>query len=599
MNILLITSEYGRESGGLSYACFKYSNLLIDLGHKIVVASSVDSVFLNNSTNNFNIFHSHIRIEEGGYKKELHKHLFFKAHLAETFEELKTESFDLVVSFGAGENGFFASELSTRFNTPLVLLLRGSEINLSISDMELRQKNQIALSRASAVIGLSHELIQNSKDIYYNPRIKYEVIPIPIQSPQNLDINIRQDKVVLGCGAHHINEKKGIANLITAIAELKKSTSATIKLEIVGKIDSDLLERYNNLINDLDLNQQVNLLGGLSRNEFLKRMRTWDLYIQTSFGEGFSNSVAEYISLGKGFLLSKTGFIAETLSENFQSIILDSFNPKNISKKIHKLLNKENPKQYFQRAFEAIVSKTNEEAIRNKWDEVLTGIKGIHPMKFESSNILSIVFHDISIEENSNIDVPLKSFESFVKLVSQRGYVLCSSSNYFKSHNKSNLIICTFDDGYENLHRYALPILNIYNFTATVFICVENIGGTNKWNCKDTKNRKHLTELQLQDLKNSGWEIGSHGLTHNSLLKLSDEELQNEICDSKNQLQSVFGQIESYAYPYGDFNEYIKKKVAENYNTAYSLTKGGTLIGLDNHQIRRYFLSELNQLLEQ
>ena len=179
--------------------------------------------------NNFNITFSQIRIEEGGYRKELNKHLFFKAHLAETFEELKTESFDLVVSFGAGENGFFASELSTRFNTPLVLLLRGSEINLSISDMELRQKNHIALSRASAVIGLSHELIQNSKDIYYDPRMKYEVIPIPIQSPLNLDINIRPDKVVLGCGAHLINEKKGIANLITAIAELKKSTSATIK----------------------------------------------------------------------------------------------------------------------------------------------------------------------------------------------------------------------------------------------------------------------------------------------------------------------------------------------------------------------------------
>ena len=599
MNILLITSEYGSETGGLSYACFKYSNLLIDLGHRVVIVSSTGNTYSKTSINNLNITFSQIRIEDGGYRKELNKHLFFKAHLAETFEELKTESFDLVVSFGAGENGFFASELSARFYTPLVLLLRGSEINLSISDMELRQKNHIALSRASAVIGLSHELIQNSKDIYYDPRIKYEVIPIPIQSPQNLDISIRPNKVVLGCGAHHINEKKGIANLITAIAELRKSTSAIISLEIVGKIDKDLLERYNNLINDLGLKQQVNLLGGLTRNEFLKRMKTWDLYIQTSFGEGFSNSVAEYISLGKAFLLSKTGFIAETLSENFQSIILDSFNPKNISKKIHQLLNKENPEQYYQRAFETIASKTNEEAIKNKWDEVLKGIKVIHPKKIESSNILSVVFHDISLEENSNLDVSLKTFKSFVELVSQKGYILCSSSNYFKSHNKSNLVVCTFDDGYENLHKYALPVLNKYNFTATVFICVKTIGETNKWNCKDTKNRKHLTKIQLQELKNNGWEIGSHGLSHNSLLKLTDKELHNEIYDSKNQLESIFGQIESYAYPYGDFNEYIKKKVAANYNTAYSLTKGGTLIGIDNHQIRRYFLSELNQLLEQ
>lgn len=598
MNILLITSEYGTEAGGLSYACLSYTNILKKLGHSIFITSSVGNNFSSDSNNDIKIISSNIRIEAGGYKKELHKHLFFKAHLSETFEELKTETFDLVISFGAGENGFFASELSTRLNTPLLLLLRGSEINLSISDMELRQKNSIALSRANAVIGLSNELIKNSKDIYYNPRIKYEVIPNSIQAPNKIEIDLNLDKIILGCGAHHLNEKKGIANLITAIAELKNSIPAIISLEVVGKIDNDLLENYEKLIEDLGLKQHVKLLGGITRDEFLKRMKSWDLYIQTSFGEGFSNSVAEFLSLGKGFILSKTGFIAESLNENYQSLILDSFNPTRICTKILQLIQKEDIELYYKNAYKVILSKTNEDEIKNKWRTVISNIYNNHFKPIETSNILTIVFHDISLEENSNIDVPLKAFESFVDLVAQRGYTLCSSSNYFRSQNKSNLIVCTFDDGYENIHKYALSVLKKYNFTATIFVCFDNIGSTNKWNYKDTKNRKHLTEHQLKELQNNGWEIGSHGLTHNSLLKLTDKELFDEICVSKKKLECVFGPIESYAYPYGEFNEYLKEKVTANYNVAYSLTKGGTLIGVDNHQIRRYFLSELNTLLE-
>lgn len=598
MNILLITSEYGSEAGGLSYACWRYTNILKELGHIIFIASSVGTIFSTESNNEIKIISSNIHIETGGYKKELHKHLFFKAHLSEIFEELKTETLDLVISFGAGENGFFASELSTLLNTPLILLLRGSEINLSISDMELRQKNSIALSRANAVIGLSNELIKNSKDIYYNPKIKYEVIPNSIQAPKKIEINLNLGKITLGCGAHHLNEKKGIANLIKAIAELKNSIPAIISLEVVGKIDYDLLVNYEKLIEELGLKQQVKLLGGITRDEFLKRMKSWDLYIQTSFGEGFSNSVAEFLSLGKGFILSKTGFIAESLNENYQSLILDSYNPTKISKKILHLLQKEDIELYYKNAYNVILSETNEDEIKNKWRTVISKIHNTPFKPIEASNILSIVFHDISLEENSNIDVPLKAFESFVDLVARRGYTLCSSSNYFRSQNKSNLIVCTFDDGYENTHKYALSVFKKYNFTATVFVCFENIGSTNNWNYKDIKNRKHLTENQLKELQNIGWEIGSHGLSHNSLLKLSDNELLDELQVSKNKLEIVFGTIDSYAYPYGDFNEYVKSKVMENYSVAYSLTKGGTLLGVDNHQIRRYFLSDFNSLLE-
>jgi peptidoglycan/xylan/chitin deacetylase (PgdA/CDA1 family) len=78
--------------------------------------------------------------------------------------------------------------------------------------------------------------------------------------------------------------------------------------------------------------------------------------------------------------------------------------------------------------------------------------------------------------------------------------------------------------------EHGLPILKEFGFTATVFVCSDYIGKTNDWNLKDKKNRIHMNTNDLHTLQKEGWEIGSHGLSHSSLLRLSDEDLQNELC---------------------------------------------------------------------
>lgn len=56
---------------------------------------------------------------------------------------------------------------------------------------------------------------------------------------------------------------------------------------------------------------------------------------------------------------------------------------------------------------------------------------------------------------------------------------------------------------------------------------------------------------ELTELQEHGWEIGSHGVTHRSLLRLNDEEIIYELSESKRILEEKFGPIISYAYPYG------------------------------------------------
>ena len=135
-----------------------------------------------------------------------------------------------------------------------------------------------------------------------------------------------------------------------------------------------------------------------------------------------------------------------------------------------------------------------------------------------------------------------------------------------------------------------------YAFNATIFICTDFIGKDNSWNCKDGKKRNHLNMDSLISLRNEQWEIASHGVTHQNLLKLSDSDLEDELSKSKQVLLDIVGYANSYAYPYGAYNEYIKTVVSKYYKYAFAVSTGGTNIQIDNMQIRRYTISEIYKM---
>jgi glycosyltransferase involved in cell wall biosynthesis/peptidoglycan/xylan/chitin deacetylase (PgdA/CDA1 family) len=596
MQIAIITAEFGSNAGGLSFGCLTFAEMLSSYGYFITIISSNHEIWNTNTYDEkFPIIGNKLVICEGGYKKELKENLFFRAHIRNILSEISETKYDYLISFGAGLNGLFASELSFALKVKLLVLLRGSEINLSISDIKLNAYNYHCLKQAQKIIALSTELLDRSKQIYFNPNTEYHVIPNPIDSCNfSSTINLYKKTFVLGCGSKNLNEKKGVANLISMLPYLNKNQTYNFRFEFAGQIDSDLLSNYIDLCNNLNVQDVVSFVGDISRNEFVERMKSWDFYIQGSYCEGFSNSVGDYLSLGKPFVLSNSGFIAESIKSDMSEIVFDNFIPEQMATKLLNIINNPQINSIYKNAYIDISKLTNKNTVNKKWLSVFENKSPNHcSFALQKNNILSVVLHDISDDEYSNIDTNVESFKTFVQRIFDNGYKLCSSRFYFSCSDKSNLIICTFDDGYTGVIEYGLPILKVFGFTATVFVCSDYIGKTNDWNLKDKKNRTHMNTVDLLTLQKEGWEIGSHGLSHRSVLRLSDEDLQNELSLSKQSLELEFGEIHSYAYPYGDYNDYCKSQTASFYKIAFALTQGGTLNGVDNYQIRRYFISEI------
>jgi peptidoglycan/xylan/chitin deacetylase (PgdA/CDA1 family) len=134
------------------------------------------------------------------------------------------------------------------------------------------------------------------------------------------------------------------------------------------------------------------------------------------------------------------------------------------------------------------------------------------------------------------------------------------------------LVGLTFDDGYQDFVSYAMPVLQQYGFTATVFALPGRLGGQNEWDA-DRPRKELLTANELRGIAQAGVEIGSHGLMHVSLPDADDAVLSAETVDSRAILQQLLGhQVRGFCYPYGDLDARVVAAVrAAGYDYACAI----------------------------
>lgn len=135
-------------------------------------------------------------------------------------------------------------------------------------------------------------------------------------------------------------------------------------------------------------------------------------------------------------------------------------------------------------------------------------------------------------------------------------------------------VLITFDDGYEGVHRYALPTLLEHGFTATLFASTGWLRGAHETGgALDLM----LSWDQVRELAAAGLEIGGHSHTHPQLDQLTDDRLWFEVQHCREVLAAELDHPPvSFAYPYG----YSSRRVRGAVRTAgfgVSLAVGNTL----------------------
>ncbi|MFE1833670.1 polysaccharide deacetylase family protein [Streptomyces sviceus] len=138
-------------------------------------------------------------------------------------------------------------------------------------------------------------------------------------------------------------------------------------------------------------------------------------------------------------------------------------------------------------------------------------------------------------------------------------------------------VLITFDDGYEGVHRHALPVLAKHGYPATVFVSTGWLRGAyDTGGGLDTM----LDWDQVRELAAADVEIGGHTHTHPQLDQLDDSALRHELIHSREIVTDEVGTAPvSLAYPYGYSSRRVREAVRE---TGY-----GQALAVNNALARR------------
>jgi peptidoglycan/xylan/chitin deacetylase (PgdA/CDA1 family) len=124
-------------------------------------------------------------------------------------------------------------------------------------------------------------------------------------------------------------------------------------------------------------------------------------------------------------------------------------------------------------------------------------------------------------------------------------------------------VALTFDDGYADFHENALPLLQRYGCTATLFVTTGWLDDAGEHRAGRPLDRM-LCWRQLDEIASAGVEIGAHSHSHAQLDLLPPRSLAWELRTSKALLENRLGRpVPALAYPFGYSRAHVRAAVCE------------------------------------
>ncbi|WP_329114995.1 polysaccharide deacetylase family protein [Streptomyces sp. NBC_01465] len=164
------------------------------------------------------------------------------------------------------------------------------------------------------------------------------------------------------------------------------------------------------------------------------------------------------------------------------------------------------------------------------------------------------------------LSVSPEAFGEQMELLAERGFTPLTTAQLAGAWRSSGAlpprpVLITFDDGYEGVHRHALPVLAQHGFASTLFVSTgwlrgrHDVGGA-----LDTM----LDWDQVRELAAAGTEIGGHTHSHPQMDQLSGEQVWFETLRCRQIIADELGaEPVSFAYPYGYSSRSVRRTVRE------------------------------------
>ena len=202
------------------------------------------------------------------------------------------------------------------------------------------------------------------------------------------------------------------------------------------------------------------------------------------------------------------------------------------------------------------------------------------------SDNITLCYHQFGYSFSNIYGLTPELFKWQINYLRENRLKIYSESEMIDFYTKKDLtndnnIFITIDDGWKS-------ILNVTDFIekekieATVFLIPYILD----------RGKKYLTMKQVDYLKSiKNITFGSHGYSHRVLRNLTDDEIDQEIVESKKELETILDKkIRTFSYPYGEYDKNSYNMVKKNYKLAFTTSGGINSKNEPKFLIKRYIL---------
>lgn len=208
-----------------------------------------------------------------------------------------------------------------------------------------------------------------------------------------------------------------------------------------------------------------------------------------------------------------------------------------------------------------------------------------NPSVVANVGIPILMYHSINPSVFGNNSVQMSKFEEQMDYLVANNWTTITGDDFHKYLYKgvalpAKPVWLTFDDSYQNIYDYALPIMQPRGQRGSIFTVTQYMGQMNSWDFGIEPQHLHMTWDMLQALQNANFDADSHTQHHVDVRSLTNAQLQSEIWGTQRDLISFLDgtTAPSFSYPYGFASEPAK------WYLAHSGFHAATIVG----QLKQY-----------
>tara|TARA_B100000780_G_scaffold105644_1_gene73974 strand:- start:1542 stop:2600 length:1059 start_codon:yes stop_codon:yes gene_type:complete len=204
----------------------------------------------------------------------------------------------------------------------------------------------------------------------------------------------------------------------------------------------------------------------------------------------------------------------------------------------------------------------------------------------DDMGILSLMYHRFDENKYPSTNIKMAVFKQQIEIIKDLNYNFYNPKNLEKNFHivkKEKKILITIDDAFSSFYDVAWPYLKKEKIPFILFVSTKVVG----------KNG-YMSWAQIKELeKDSNVYIGNHSHTHDYLVNLTNNDFIKDIKLSNDSfIQNLGYNPIFFSYPFGEYNNFIKGHIAENFKFSFGQHSGVIDINKNKYELPRFAINE-------